>query len=362
VRFRPAPALLFALTLALPACRCIELPDRIYACEPGGGCDPGFTCIAGFCEPTTSSDAGLDGGSDAGTDAGCFVISDCTAEECGLVRPDNCGGVLDCGACQLPNVCGLHEPHRCGCDPVTTPAQACPKIDGGVLCGELTIDNCGTPQTFTCGLPCITGVCSENVCCLSPSDSELCASSGFQCGPGVAIDRCGTRRTLSCGLCSTGLACVANETGSACVSAMCSPETDPEFCDHHGANCGALTAMDTCGHTRTGVPCGGPCDAGECDSKLPNQCHCQGVLSGCLDETQCCTGATCNKQGLCCTSLRQSCGDDGECCSGLCSAGTCCVAAGSACASDLDCCSGHCGSDGGCGPILSVPDDGGGPL
>jgi hypothetical protein len=333
----------------MPACRCAVLPDHIYACDPSGACDPGFTCIAGFCEPAV----------DGGTDAGCSRLT-CTAEQCGSVG-DGCGGMLDCGACQPPFSCGLHQPNRCGCDPITSASQACPRSDdGGISSGSITLDNCGTFQTFTCGPACASGTCSDNFCCAAETEAALCASAGYHCGSATAVDHCGVHRSLSCGFCPATTTCVSSDIGSTCVPANCLPETDAEFCDRHGANCGTLTANDSCGQKRTDVLCGGACDAGGCDASVPNECQCQPVLHGCIEEDQCCSGHSCNMQGLCCTVLRGICQDDGECCSGSCATGACCVGPGISCVGDLDCCSGSCNSDGGCAPYATS--DGGGPL
>ena len=310
-----------------------------------GECEEERLCVGGLC---LAPDAGMD------VDAGCVPTRGCSFAECGPIGVDDgCGNLLDCGGCETGFTCGLLVPNRCGCIPFDAGTQVCPKADAGIaMCGSITLNNCGTFETFVCGpATCDTGFeCAENLCCSPPSDAQLCATSRFECGRGVAIDACGTRRELDCGAC-TGLGerCVATEEGSVCVTPVCSPQSAADFCNRHGANCGALTAMDNCGQLRFDVPCGDACDAGECTSTQPNQCVCQGVLSGCDHPGQCCTGLTCGTANLCCVKPADACTDDSDCCgTSWCSQGACCVGTGAACTRGQECCSGVCGSDGGC--------------
>lgn len=344
LRLRHVLALLF-----VSSCRCAELtPGLVYPCGEAGECEPGFSCVGGWC---VDSDGGFD---DGGVDAGCVPTRTCTREECGVVASDDgCGNPLDCGGCDLPFSCGLLVPNRCGCTPFDAGSQVCPKADAGVgMCGEITVNNCGVFETFVCGPPtCATGFeCTDNICCFPPSEAQLCQNAHFQCGRGVVIDSCGTRREIDCGGCTTpGFRCIPTEEGSMCVSPVCTPEENAEFCSSHGANCGTLSAVDNCGALRVNVSCGGSCDAGTCTSTQPNQCVCQGVLEGCRNPAQCCTGLTCGTANLCCVALGNSCTDDSDCCgTSWCSQGACCGGTGAACTTNQQCCSGICGNDGGC--------------
>ncbi len=339
-----------AALLVVSSCRCARLDDGlIYRCGPNGECEPGHVCELGLCV------TGFDGGEDAGADAGCTPTRRCEPGTCGVLADDGCGNTLDCADCELPLRCGAVEPNRCGCVKLDAGSLTCPlPVAGQRACGTKTLDNCGTLETFACGDPTCPngGVCVENICCDPVPDLELCsATTGFVCGRAEVIDRCGTHRVFGCPSCGAGEQCVYGDFGSTCVTAMaCEPENDFELCNRLGANCGALSALDRCGAMRTGVVCGGDCDAGSCTSTLPNQCTCQPLLAGCAVQAHCCAGLECGAAGLCCVGIGAACDDDSQCCGGqaFCQQLRCCYGPGVACSKADACCSGVCGADGGC--------------
>ncbi|MBL8954720.1 MAG: hypothetical protein JNK82_28340 [Myxococcaceae bacterium] len=311
-----------AALLMLTSCRLATFDETLtYRCGPAGECEAGLVCRDGFCEVPGIVE-----------DAGC-VPHGCFPDDCSAQVDDGCGGVIDCGPCMTGLVCGALRPNKCDCVKADAGAQVCQQPGPGQLgCGTKAHDNCGTVETFTCGGDCPGNMrCFENVCCLPPTEAELCTSAHFGCGRGEVIDRCGVRRVLDCGLCGMGQRCHADDVGSQCVpsTSMCEAENDPELCDARGANCGTVSTVDRCGVART-VSCGGACDAGACTSSQPNQCACQPLRAGCMLASQCCTGLLCSAAGLCCVGDGQACGDDADCCgSGSCELGICC--AGSSC-------------------------------
>jgi hypothetical protein len=151
--------------------------------------------------------------------------------ECGLV-PDGFGGLLNCGDCLLPGICGGDgKPNRCGlpiappldagrCDSGACAARTCAEV--GATCGVLPGD-CG--GLLDCG-PCADGgLCSGNVCLwpLSCPPGSCCALScearGWTCS--LQGDGCGG--LLDCGRCDGGLSCGGGGIWATCGRADPSP-------------------------------------------------------------------------------------------------------------------------------------------
>src|SRR5580700_5390271 len=168
-------------------------------CGNGDGGAPGD---AGACVPKTCVELGLTCGSNA----------------------DGCGGVLDCGTCTAPAVCGGGGFSVCGgpagaeggtlaaCVPAT-----CSSL--GVGCGTAG-DGCGgTLACGTCAAPAFCGGGGFSVCggSSAPGATPVCApatcrSLGFNCGP--AGDGCGN--LLQCGACGGADVCGGGGTPGVC--------------------------------------------------------------------------------------------------------------------------------------------------
>ncbi|MFO0572498.1 MAG: hypothetical protein U1A78_00725 [Polyangia bacterium] len=175
---------------------------------------------------------------------------------CGM-QGDGCGGVINCGSCTSPQICGgSGVPGVCGsgCTPKTCAQQGYTCGPAGDGCGNL-IASCGTcPAGQTCGGG-GTGVCGTGAC-----TPKTCAGLGLSCGS--TGDGCGG--TLNCGSCPAGQVCGGNGMPGKCSATSCTPRT----CASANANCGVI-----------GDGCGGTLDCGTCPSgqgcgilNTPNQC------------------------------------------------------------------------------------------
>src|SRR5262249_44336774 len=137
--------------------------------------------------------------------------------------PDGCGGLLQCGTCSAPETCGATAFSKCGlppgigpdggpissCTPVTCAAlgQDCgPAADGcgGLLqCGTCAWPEvCGAGGFSKCGLPPGIGPDGGPIVSCTPTN---CAALGYNCG--AASDGCGG--LLQCGSCSAPFVCGA---------------------------------------------------------------------------------------------------------------------------------------------------------
>jgi hypothetical protein len=101
--------------------------DRFATCGPiGDGCGGVLNC--GSCmAPDTCGGGGVPNQCGSPPDAGCVPIT-CGAIGAGCgVLSDRCGGVLNCGSCTFPEICGgAGTPFVCAAKPPPT----CP-LDGG---------------------------------------------------------------------------------------------------------------------------------------------------------------------------------------------------------------------------------------
>jgi hypothetical protein len=217
------------------------------------------------------------------------------AAECGP-QGDGCGGVIECGDCKAPEVCGAGGPSKCG-----NPNPGCtPKT-----CAQLNVD-CG-PQGNGCG-----GV--------------------IQCGDCDAGEICGGRAPSRCGPGTAGL------DASVCVPTK--TRCNPGDCGYIGNGCGRLlnctspgcTAPQICGGGSPGNPgtpnrCGGAAlDAGTCRPRTCAQLgkNCGPVANGCGALLNC--GTTCPSGQVCggggvpsvCGPIVVDAGDAGRPCTGLC--------------------------------------------
>jgi hypothetical protein len=140
----------------------------------------------------------------------------CTPKTCAMLgydcgtQGDGCGGVLNCGTCVAPATCGGGGPGKCGnmtCTPVTCAALGNPCGTTGNGCGgSLNCTTCVAPQT--CGGGGVPGQCGAPMC-----TPKTCAGVSATCG--TIGDGCGA--ILNCGTCTSPQSCggggVANQCG-----------------------------------------------------------------------------------------------------------------------------------------------------
>jgi hypothetical protein len=297
--------------------------DAVYSCADGKSCPDGRVCRNNYCfavAPVQGEDASVDV-----PDACVPITCQSLGASCGPI-PNGCGEVLDCGNCMGYETCGGGPDggvaNHCGCTPLTSGA-ACQIA--GKTCGTITrFNGCGEMSDFTCGV-----ACAADGGCQAETNAELCTRSKYICGMLGVKDRCGVARLIQCGVCIAPNSCFIDEEitdgGFASNCGACAPEDDWTFCNRHGASCGQLLAplKDNCGMNRS--PNCGEClteDGGDgCGvGSVANVCGCQMPLSGCTANDQCCAGAKCGSNGMCCVAAGNKCGDDADCCQGHCTA------------------------------------------
>ncbi|MFH0900402.1 MAG: SUMF1/EgtB/PvdO family nonheme iron enzyme [Pseudomonadota bacterium] len=216
----------------------------------------------------------LCGGSGKANVCGCAPTDDCTTYgwECGTFI-DSCQDTVDCGDCDQPETCGgSGKPGHCGCTPTTCAAaqKNCGYIDDG--CGDkLYCGECVAP--WECGAG---GAGESNVCGCVPT--QTCATNGFECGQ--FTDNCNVVR--NCGECELPRICGIDGKHQ-CVCA-------PYSCDEAGAGCGMIVN-----------PCdGSTIDCGEC--RLPETCG-----GGGKDNVCGCAPTTCQALGRNCGEISDGC-------------------------------------------------------
>lgn len=187
---------------------------------------------------------------------------------CGMAR------TVDCGSCAAPNSCGGGgTANVCGCTPESDTA-ICARLNA--TCGTVTAMSCGVQRTVSCGTCTMPATCggggAANVCaCAAETDMAFCTRLGKTCGSVTAADSCGQMRTASCGTCMMPATCGGAGTVNVCG---CPGETDVAFCARVGAQCGPVTAADTCGLMRTTM-CGGCTLPATCGGAgMANRCGC----------------------------------------------------------------------------------------
>ena len=166
-----------------------------HKCVQAPGCGNG-TCDSGKgenCE-TCPSDCVC------GPDKECYQGACCTPKtcqdvdwECGI-GDDGCGQELDCGKCEVGQICKKHkcvEENSCG--------NGTCEADKGENCGTCP-DDCGCNGNQ---------VCYNDACCTPKTCNDL----GRECG--TVDDGCGGE--LDCGTCNDGAEC----TEDACVDGKC---------------------------------------------------------------------------------------------------------------------------------------------
>jgi hypothetical protein len=148
---------------------------------------------------------GGDDDKDKTPDAAPCVPDTCQAQQknCGSM-PDGCGGVIQCGSCTAPELCGGGgTPNVCGegsCSPTTCAAEGkdCDRISDG--CSDvISCGTCTPPET--CGGGGVGNVCgarpdagtTKNDAATSPCDPSCMAQAGAVC-----CTECGCSGTVQC--------------------------------------------------------------------------------------------------------------------------------------------------------------------
>ncbi|MEM9192288.1 MAG: hypothetical protein AAGF12_24150 [Myxococcota bacterium] len=264
-----------------------DIPDNVYVCALQSDCPPGLVCDlstglcargATGCRPVTCEFGGWNCGS----------------------RDDGCGGVLECGRCEAPDVCGAVFPNLCSCVPET-----CEEL--GAECGPQD-DGCGGMIPFC-------GACDAPAEC----DGARCACTPRVCQPnecGMPSDGCGA--ILDCGGCAAPTPnCGLDEMlgYAVCSTEACIPKTVDEICI--GGACGRIG--DGCGGTVNcrGCPVAQTCGGGGVENMCgctPRTCDAVGAECGSIDQ-RCGLGTvvcpnTCGDQQACNNSNRCVCADD----------------------------------------------------
>jgi hypothetical protein len=170
--------------------------------------------------------------------------------ECGAAS-DGCDGIIQCGQCEKPGqLCGGGGvPSTCGGG---FPDDCAPKscADQGAECGAIDDDcggivQCGACGSDTaCGVGGVPGTCGEIA---SLCTARTCSQQGIGCGK--AGDGCDGE--IECGGCSTpGETCGGGGTPSQCGAST----SAPPVCTPTATSCAALgwscgTAVNNCGDT-----------------------------------------------------------------------------------------------------------------
>ncbi len=205
-----------------------------------------------------------------GVEAQCGAIT--TTDRCGVQR------TVDCGTCTAPEECGAVEANKCACIPETA-LQFC--LRNSKTCGEFTgEDNCGETRTEECGTCTLPAVCggggTDNVCaCPDQTDQEFCDFYGAECGQLQELDACQQTRLVDCGGCTNPETCGGGAPGQDNICG-CTPETNQVFCDRNSKDCGTFNGTDNCGDPRTAEcgTCTSPETCGGGASPVANVCAC----------------------------------------------------------------------------------------
>ncbi len=260
---------------------------------------PVLACLAcgGTGGPTPFDLDDASGGDDTGggstDDSGGFHFDDadtasCKKRTCAEVSADcgaladGCGGLLDCGKCTAPAVCGAVTANQCGtgCKPLTC-------TDLKATCGKQG-DGCGAViDCGTCTAPATCGGGGPSTCGSlgGPCTAKTCTDLGKNCGP--ISDGCG--KLIDCGKCTAPDICGGGGTfnvcgggTSGCVpkgcgTANCGPVGDG--CGGIIASCGTCTAPAICGGGGVASVCGGGTTTGGCVNLACKQVTCAGAAT-----------------------------------------------------------------------------------
>ena len=229
----------------------------------------GDGAITGPCKPRTCTDINAD---------------------CGPAG-DGCGGVIQCGSCTAPDICGGGgKPSQCGGGkPPSCVPKTCQQL--GFDCGPAG-DGCGgVIQCGSCTAPKICGGGGQGSVCggggINGPDGGVCVPLAQcpvnSCGP--IADGCGG--LLQCGSCNAPQICGGGGIASQCGGV---PSCVPLTCQQQNANCGPVADgcgnLLNCGTCSGGNICGGGGVASQCGG-APDGGSCQGL---CLQQVTCDSG------------------------------------------------------------------------
>ncbi|MFL5304164.1 MAG: hypothetical protein ACJ8F1_03075 [Polyangia bacterium] len=276
----------------------------------------------GECKDNGAAACGTNGKCDGtGSCARYAVGTPCESEKCtsGVYTPPS--------TCNATGQCVASDAHPCA-----------PYVCNGTQCFNncATNDQCKQPNSCvsnSCGLKvppalcssdaeCVTGFCSQGVCCNSRCDGK-CQSCALPTTTGTctnvpagAVDPTATCLDKGTGSCGTNGKCDGNGTcqlyaqGTTCLGSSC-PAGSTTFT--------GVSACDGAGKCVT--PNATPC--------FPYQCGATVCKNSCTTDGDCAQPAVCSSSGSC--GLKgngQSCAGAAECLSGFCAQGVCC---GTAC-------------------------------
>ncbi|MBI3182623.1 MAG: hypothetical protein HYZ28_10850 [Myxococcales bacterium] len=333
--------------LVFTRCDCAPIhPGALFACEPDGSCPSGRECRQADWVCTAPEDEADAGPNDAGGADACVPVS-CAGlgKSCGQLS-DGCGGLLDCGSCSLPLVCGATEQNVCGCPSGGGPSGSettCGDrldndCDGVADCDDADCEQraCDDRNACTSQDACRSGTClgAESVSCrdgggpcralagaCSP-DSGLCVYPPLDAGAGCPDDGifCTDDRCDGLGSCvhppkdggtpcDDGNPCTAADrcSASACVGGPTKPCNSPPgggcflvqgACNPADAGCLYLPAD-------AGTPCpsdGNPCTDDRCNGT--GACQHPPRSGPCNDDNACTTGDYCDAGACTFTGMR----------------------------------------------------------
>ncbi len=223
--------------------------------DPDGGFH-GETGDTGGCVPKVCKDLGVDCGKQA----------------------DGCGGLIECGNCVPPAICGGGgKPSLCGTAPCT--AKTC--IELGASCGKqgdgcgglIDCGTCTAPET--CGGGGVPNACGKTTVDGGACTPKTCTAMGFDCGP--VADGCGG--LVDCGKCTAaGTSCGGGGKPSVCGGVTCVKKT----CKDYGADCGPVAdgcggIVTSCGTCTAPTICGGGGSPSVCGGGTTSTSSCVGL-------------------------------------------------------------------------------------
>ncbi len=306
-------------TTSCPLCQACNIAGTAGNCAnvPINTPEPHTLCAANPPCGNTGACNGLGACQQAGTGVSCGTAS-CTGST--FTPISHCNGS---GACAAPTATAC-SPYVCGTGACKTTCT----IDGDCLApytcqGSGSNKSCALkPNGLACSAAnqCISGNCTNSVCCGSAScpTCQACDVNGLgSCAPlangtPAPSNQCPISTTCgNTGSCNGAGGCQQQVSTLQCAAPSCtgSTYTAPGLCTGSGG-CGAQT-MSSC----SPYICGGTACKTNCNSN-----------ADCLNSTYFCTGS-----GGSCQPKRgngATCGSGNECTSGSCTDGVCCGSAG----------------------------------